>query len=64
MGSSYLIRLGNTGLHVSRLCLGTMTFGSSADERESFAISPVRPSASSAMAYWVRWSLRLAAHSA
>lgn len=38
MGSSNLVRLGNTGLHVSRLCLGTMTFGSSADESESVAI--------------------------
>ncbi|MDR6858594.1 aldo/keto reductase [Variovorax guangxiensis] len=38
MGSSNLIRLGNTGLQVSRLCLGTMTFGSSADEGESVAI--------------------------
>lgn len=38
MGSSNLIRLGNTGLHVSRLCLGTMTFGSNADESESVAI--------------------------
>jgi aryl-alcohol dehydrogenase (NADP+) len=36
--SSNLIRLGYTGLHVSRLCLGTMTFGSSADESESVAI--------------------------
>ncbi len=32
------IRLGRTGLKVSRLCLGTMTFGWSADETESFAI--------------------------
>lgn len=31
-------RLGRTGLKVSRLCLGTMTFGWSADEQESFAI--------------------------
>ncbi|NOV26480.1 aldo/keto reductase [Cupriavidus necator] len=38
MSSSNLIRLGNTGLHVSRLCLGTMTFGSNADESESVAI--------------------------
>lgn len=30
--------LGRTGLKVSRLCLGTMTFGWSADERESFNI--------------------------
>lgn len=36
--SSNLIRLGNTGLQVSRLCLGTMTFGSSADESESVSI--------------------------
>jgi aryl-alcohol dehydrogenase-like predicted oxidoreductase len=32
------IRLGRTGLHVSRLCLGTMTFGWSADETTSHAI--------------------------
>ena len=32
------IKLGRTGLKVSRLCLGTMTFGWSADEKESFAI--------------------------
>ena len=38
MSAGNLIRLGNTGLHVSRLCLGTMTFGSSADESESVAI--------------------------
>lgn len=38
MSDSKLVRLGNTGLHVSRLCLGTMTFGSSADESESAAI--------------------------
>ena len=38
MVSNNLIRLGNTGLHVSCLCLGTMTFGSSADESESVAI--------------------------
>jgi aryl-alcohol dehydrogenase-like predicted oxidoreductase len=30
--------LGNTGLKVSELCLGTMTFGKQADERTSFAI--------------------------
>lgn len=30
--------LGRTGLRVSRLCLGTMTFGWSADEATSFAI--------------------------
>jgi 1-deoxyxylulose-5-phosphate synthase len=32
------IRLGNTGLRVSRLCLGTMTFGYQCDEATSFAI--------------------------
>ncbi len=32
------IRLGNTGLRVSRLCLGTMTFGLQCDEATSFAI--------------------------
>ena len=31
-------RLGNTGLKVSRLCLGTMTFGLQCDEPTSFAI--------------------------
>ena len=30
--------LGRTDLRVSRLCLGTMTFGWPADERTSFAI--------------------------
>jgi aryl-alcohol dehydrogenase-like predicted oxidoreductase len=30
--------LGRTGLKVSVVCLGTMTFGNQADERESFAI--------------------------
>jgi aryl-alcohol dehydrogenase-like predicted oxidoreductase len=32
------VRLGRTGLHVSRLCLGTMTFGLQCDEPTSFAI--------------------------
>ena len=32
------VRLGNTGLRVSRLCLGTMTFGLQTDEKTSFAI--------------------------
>lgn len=31
-------RLGRTGLVVSEICLGTMTFGNQADERSSFAI--------------------------
>ena len=31
-------RLGNTGLKVSEICLGTMTFGHQCDERTSFAI--------------------------
>ena len=31
-------RLGRTGLQVSRLCLGTMTFGYQCDEKTSFAI--------------------------
>ncbi len=31
-------RLGRTGLQVSRLCLGTMTFGLQCDERTSFSI--------------------------
>ena len=32
------VRLGRTGLKVSRICLGTMTFGSQCDEATSFAI--------------------------
>src|SRR5260370_16748695 len=32
------IRVGNTGLQVSRLCLGTMIFGSQRDQSEAFAI--------------------------
>ncbi len=32
------VRLGRTGLQVSRLCLGTMTFGYQCDEPASFAI--------------------------
>lgn len=32
------VRLGRTGLHVSRLCLGTMTFGLQCDEPASAAI--------------------------
>lgn len=32
------VRLGRTGLQVSRLCLGTMTFGYQCDEEKSFAI--------------------------
>ena len=31
-------QLGRTGLHVSELCLGTMTFGFQCDEETSFAI--------------------------
>ncbi len=31
-------RLGRSGIVVSEICLGTMTFGSTVDERESFAI--------------------------
>ncbi|PTB19092.1 aldo/keto reductase [Trinickia symbiotica] len=38
MSNSNLTYLGQTGLKVSRLCLGTMTFGSSADETESNSI--------------------------
>lgn len=33
-----LRRMGNTGLKVSEICLGTMTFGHQCDERTSFAI--------------------------
>ncbi len=32
------VRFGRTGLKVSRLCLGTMTFGYQCDEVTSFAI--------------------------
>ncbi|MBI3375859.1 MAG: aldo/keto reductase [Betaproteobacteria bacterium] len=32
------VRFGRTGLQVSRLCLGTMTFGLQCDEKASFAI--------------------------
>ena len=32
------IRFGRTGLQVSKLCLGTMTFGLQSDEAASFAI--------------------------
>jgi aryl-alcohol dehydrogenase-like predicted oxidoreductase len=32
------VRLGRTGLRVSRLCLGTMNFGPETSERDSFAI--------------------------
>src|SRR5512145_1084485 len=32
------VRFGGTGLQVSRLCLGTMTFGLQCDEHTSFAI--------------------------
>jgi aryl-alcohol dehydrogenase (NADP+) len=32
------IKFGRTGLRVSRLCLGTMTFGLQCDERQSYAI--------------------------
>ena len=31
-------RMGRTGLKVSEVCLGTMTFGNQCDERLSFAI--------------------------
>ncbi len=33
------IRLGATGLHVSRFCFGTMTFANPSDESESFAMA-------------------------
>jgi len=32
------VNMGRTGLQVSRLCLGTMTFGIQCDESTSFAI--------------------------
>ncbi|HEX2524277.1 MAG TPA: aldo/keto reductase, partial [Terriglobia bacterium] len=34
-------RMGKTGLKVSEVCLGTMTFGNQADETASFAIMDV-----------------------
>src|ERR1700716_126715 len=37
-GSMRHVRLGRTGLRVSRLCLGTMTFGLQCDEPTSAAI--------------------------
>jgi aryl-alcohol dehydrogenase (NADP+) len=39
------VKLGRTGLPVSRLCLGTMTFGLQCDEAESFAILDAAASA-------------------
>ena len=38
MGLMQYARLGNTGLKVSRLCIGTMTFGTQADQAASHAI--------------------------
>lgn len=38
MSVDNVVRLGRSGLKVSRLCLGTMTFGTQADEDMSFAI--------------------------
>ncbi|HEY0615156.1 MAG TPA: aldo/keto reductase, partial [Candidatus Elarobacter sp.] len=35
------VRLGRTGLKVSEVCLGTMTFGLQTDRDESFAIMDV-----------------------
>ena len=32
------VRLGKSGLQVSRICLGTMTFGAGADEATSFKL--------------------------
>ena len=32
------VRMGRTGLKVSQICLGTMTFGHQCDEQASFAI--------------------------
>ena len=31
-------RLGSTGVHVSRLCMGTATFGGQSDDAASFAM--------------------------
>jgi aryl-alcohol dehydrogenase-like predicted oxidoreductase len=33
-----IVRLGKSGLQVSRICLGTMTFGAGADEATSFQL--------------------------
>ena len=33
-----IVRMGRTGLKVSEICLGMMTFGNQADEATSFAI--------------------------
>ena len=30
--------IGKTGLRVSQICLGTMTFGTQADKKEAFSI--------------------------
>src|SRR5919206_4571997 len=38
-------QLGRTGLKVSEICLGTMTFGNQADEATSFAIMDVADAA-------------------
>ncbi len=38
MSTDGVVRLGHSGLKVSRLCLGTMTFGTQADEAASFSI--------------------------
>ncbi len=38
-------RLGRTGLKVSEICLGTMTFGNQADEQTSFAIMDIADNA-------------------
>lgn len=35
-------RMGRTGLKVSEICLGTMTFGKQCDEATSFAIMDSR----------------------
>ena len=33
--------IGKTGLRVSPICLGTMTFGTQADKKEAFAIMDI-----------------------
>lgn len=40
-----ITQLGRTGLKVSEICLGTMTFGNQADEKTSFAIMDVADAA-------------------
>ena len=55
--------LGNTGVEVSKLCLGTMTFGGPADEKESASMFKLSLRGNQCMGYggpnWMAgsWSL-------